>query len=221
MNNEKLNRLVYGLSDVDDKYIEEVIEVLENQDQKKIKQKATIKYIFSAVVSVAACLAIVIAGVNIKNIVLPKDKVDQKQTDGSTYSGNRADSPVQEVSSMDEAEKIVGFKMKIPAVSAPYGNLVINVYDGKIIEVSYMNSDETDEGYVIRKAAGSDDISGDCNEYKNTETKEIGDFEVTLKGNDDKYSLAIWNYDGYAFSVSAVDHPMGMDAVKDVIMNVK
>lgn len=49
-----------------------------------------------------------------------------------------------------------------------------------MIEVIYFN-DTDNEGLRIRKAKGTDDISGDYNEYKNVETVKVGDYDVTEK----------------------------------------
>ena len=51
---------------------------------------------------------------------------------------------------------------------------------------------------LIRKAMGNEDVSGDYNEYAQVETVD----GVTLKGENDVFSLAIWEKDGYTYSIS-------------------
>lgn len=53
------------------------------------------------------------------------------------------------------------------------------------------------------KAPGDGDISGDYNDYAQSDTITVSDREVTLKGNDDAVNLAIWAKDRYTYAVSA------------------
>ena len=52
-----------------------------------------------------------------------------------------------------------------------------------------------------RKAVGTEDISGDYTEYVQITTETVHGVEVTIKGNDDRYRLAVWQSEGYMFSV--------------------
>ena len=62
---------------------------------------------------------------------------------------------------------------------------------------------EDGDDLFIRKAAGDGDISGDYNDYAQSDTITVSDREVTLKGNDDAANLAIWAKDRYTYAVSA------------------
>ncbi|MDO4520386.1 MAG: hypothetical protein Q4B44_01970 [Erysipelotrichaceae bacterium] len=54
----------------------------------------------------------------------------------------------------------------------------------------------------IRKAEGSDDISGDYSTWE-TETKiQAAGKTVTLKGDEGLYRLLIWTENGYSYAVS-------------------
>ena len=58
-----------------------------------------------------------------------------------------------------------------------------------------MNREDSGEQMVIRKASGAGenaDISGDYNVYNETSTVTVGEYTVTLKGNDQKVNLATW-----------------------------
>lgn len=107
--------------------------------------------------------------------------------------------PVEEYGSDEEslesAEKHVGFTLDFPGEVKPDMFIVIS---GKILEVDFA------DGY-IRKAAGSEDISGDWNEYAEISEKDVGGKEVTLKGNNGKIYLAIWTDGGYTYSVGMLD----------------
>ena len=66
-----------------------------------------------------------------------------------------------------------------------------------------MNREDSGEQMVIRKASGAGenaDISGDYNVYNETSTVTVGEYTVTLKGNDQKVNLATWTSGDYAYS---------------------
>ena len=69
----------------------------------------------------------------------------------------------------------------------------------EMLEVVYVNGE--DETGRVRKARGSEDISGDYNEY--AETVSVGGIDVLLKGDAGLVKLAVWTNDGYAYSVSS------------------
>ena len=71
----------------------------------------------------------------------------------------------------------------------------------EMLEVVYVNGE--DETGRVRKARGSEDISGDYNEYAETETVSVGGIDVLLKGDAELVKLAVWTNDGYAYSVSS------------------
>lgn len=113
----------------------------------------------------------------------------QKTTD-SNAGGNRPPSPFIPCDNMAEAAELAGFDM---TVSNPPDS--IEAWDGYMIQAFY---GEDGEDMLIRKATGNDDISGDYNEYPQVETVD----GVTLKGENEKFALAVWSKDGYTYSVS-------------------
>lgn len=58
-----------------------------------------------------------------------------------------------------------------------------------------------EESITFRKAGGDGDISGDYNDYAQVETVD----GVTLKGENGKFALAVWNRDGYTYAVSVYE----------------
>lgn len=119
--------------------------------------------------------------------------------------------PYQQVESLAEAEAITGFSLTVPAAEAPYSQMVIYVIDGTTTQVSYTTADGADTGYEIRKAAGSDDISGDYNEYAAVKEAAAEDVTITIKGYDeaaDRWSLAVWTSNGFTYAIEAQNHPL-------------
>lgn len=134
--------------------------------------------------------------------------------------------PYTQVSSLEEAAKITGFSVTVPDAPEDHPVRIIRVMNQEMIEVIYADrtdgtTEDNGEDYRIRKASGTEDISGDYNDYENTETRTIGDYEVALKGNDGNCSVAVWNYGGCSYAVDAQDSPLSLDAVTEIIRAVK
>ena len=81
-----------------------------------------------------------------------------------------------------------------------YDRPTIQAMSGTMIQVIYRNDKE--ESVSIRKAPGSDDISGDYNEYAQSDTVSAGGLVVSMKGERDLVHLATWTNDGYTYAVS-------------------
>lgn len=99
-------------------------------------------------------------------------------------------SPFVDCDSMEDAAKLAGFDMNLPKTPD-----VVQAWDSYMIQALY---GEDGNDMLIRKAVGSEDVSGDYNEYAQVEAVD----GVTLKGENDMFSLAIWEKDGYTYSIS-------------------
>ncbi|WP_177214580.1 hypothetical protein [Anaeromicropila populeti] len=121
--------------------------------------------------------------------------------------------PFTEVSTLAETRAMTGFEMEIPDTEKPYTKIVITVIDGNMIEVAYITEDDADRGYYIRKAEGAENVSGDANEYAQTEIEQVGDTDVTLKGEDSSWSVAAWSSDGYTYAIGCQNHPMTKEQI--------
>jgi len=113
--------------------------------------------------------------------------------------------PAVEYSSLEEAETAAGFELEVPAAPEGYETVVYQVIDGSMIEVIWLNgsyeSDNATEAYRIRKAAGTDDISGDYNDYDEVNKVTINNNQVTMKGNKGKVYVATWTDGEYTYAV--------------------
>lgn len=108
--------------------------------------------------------------------------------------------PLVEYSTLADAEAAAGFDFAVPDEidgNAPTSYIFIN--GSGIIEVTY-----GDNTISLRKAAGSGDISGDCNSYTEIGAG-VGDVSVTLRENDEKVFSAIWENDGYTYALYSAD----------------
>lgn len=129
--------------------------------------------------------------------------------------------PFTEYATLDEAAKAVGFDISVPDAIDGYTERIIRAeVDSKMLEVIYQNG-ESDE-IRIRKAVGAEDISGDLNEYAQSNTAAIGDLSVTMKGENDLVTLATWISNGYTYSIGAYNQAgISAAAMTDLITAVK
>lgn len=123
-----------------------------------------------------------------------------------------------------QAVELAGFDFSAPDTVDGYSYKEISAIEKELAQVTYFNSDEldglTDEqlnevdwekvdfsghDLVIRKAAGTEDISGDYNEYPEIYNVTVNEREVTMKGTDGKVNVAVWNTDGYSYAITASD----------------
>lgn len=135
------------------------------------------------------------------------------QSDSTTEDAGDAQiaNPVKTYDSLAEAEKAAGFTFTVPEGvnidGADYAQYYWSTINEDLIEVRY--GGEGDEVCYMRKAGISKgdkagevtDISGDYNVYDDVKTVDITledgrEAAVTLKGQKDKFYLALWQLQG-------------------------
>ncbi len=119
----------------------------------------------------------------------------QSTSDSSTQIPN----PWETCSSLDEAQQLAGFSIQVPESIDGYPTKSIQVLDTSMIQVLYEN--EHDQQILIRKGTGSDDISGDFNNYSETEQITVNEHDVTFRGEDGKIMVAIWSDGSYSYAI--------------------
>lgn len=204
---EGAKKLLSALNDIDDRYVEEALEFYEKNKSKKkiINLSFFLKY-----ATIAACLVLVVG----TSFIF---KLNQKNDIESAAVA----SPYQEVNSLQEASEIAGFDIKVPDSVGEYTNLLVNVIDGKVIEVRYLSSDRQKTGFYIRKSRGTDDISGDSNVYSLNITESIAGKDVNLRGNKENWSVATWTEDGFSYALVAGDYIFSNEKWEYIIGNIK
>ena len=137
--------------------------------------------------------------------------------DSESAGGVCAGYPGENLSAIAEIEQELGYTIKIPHyVPDDYKTDSLSAPFGAFAQITYTN--ETDTLYY-RTAKGSEDISGDYNDYSEIETVVIHDNDVTIKGNDDLYHNASWVSGDEAFSLYS-DTGMEKDTMIDIIKSV-
>ena len=161
------------------------------------------------------CLTVVACG--------KKEEVTEEVTEASTTQTQDygVPNPYEIVDTLDEAAKIAGFSLETPTEYADYKSIVIQAIADDMIEVIYFDAEKTHEGLRIRKAVGTDDISGDYNEYKEENVVKVGELEVTEKGNDGNISVASWTDGTHSYSINVDEALLNADDIAKLVETIK
>ena len=161
-------------------------------DFGKCKSKILAFADYKRLISIAACFLILIVGTiviyNMQNVpAVPPVQVDPKLVVHN---------------SVDELSKTVGFEVcEIRTLPFIAEEITYTSFMNQLAEIEYSNQDHT---LVFRMAVGSEDISGDYTVYTNITRCIVDNRSVTIKGEDDKYNLAIWESDGFSYSIQSI-----------------
>ena len=160
---------------------------------KQKPAKAILFTRWTQLITIAACLAIVLTGI----LTIP-----QRFSPGADdpYIDLDPATEIVEVNTIEELSDKVGFPVnEMSNLPFEVENTVYLAYWKEVAEITYTGDGQT---AVYRKGTGSSDISGDYNIYNSELQMSINGHEVTLKGNDNIYSLAIWTDGDYSYSLS-------------------
>ena len=166
-----------------------ILKNVEEQAAQPVKKSNPLRR-FAAL---AACLAILLAGA----AALPRlISNPAREEESETMIANG----MVEVSSSDELSEAVGFPVK-SAQTLPFfpQSILYTSYWGEMAQVDYANGGSS---ACFRQSLGDEDNSGDWNEYPAQEALSVKGFSVTLKGEPDSYTLAIWSDGTYSYSLS-------------------
>ena len=132
--------------------------------------------------------------------VADEEKAASEEQTSEEQASTGIANPFVDCASASEAANIAGFGVTFPEAVPGYSERVYQAVEGKMIQCFYRQGDKS---VLIRKAKGTEDISGDYNEYSKTTTATVRDMEVTEKGKDDLVYVATWNRDGFSYAIDA------------------
>ena len=162
------------------------------------------------------CLAIIACG--------KKEEAKQDPAEATNITQEQdygVPNPYEIVDTLEEASKIAGFDLSVPATYGDYKKQVIQAIEDDMIEVIYFEEESENEGLRIRKAKGTDDISGDYNEYKNVETVKVGDYDVTEKSDGKNIFVATWTDGTYSYAIDIDRAELSKEDIENLISNIK
>ncbi|MDR7810409.1 hypothetical protein [Lacrimispora sp.] len=163
---------------------------------------------FKKYLSIAACFAVLIVGsVIVHNTInLPSEPPVQIVPEIVSYHSNA------------ELSDAIGFMVKeIQELPFEIESVKYTSYWGELADIEYAGSDNT---AIFRMASGVEDVSGYYGEFTSVESHVINGYDVTIKGNDGQYLLAVWQNDGYSYSVQFIE-PVSQQEMFDTIQSIK
>ena len=129
---------------------------------------------------------------------------EENQDELGGQAGAMVGNGMVEVDSLAELSQVLGFS--VPEIKNIPFEVTSTVYTNgwnEFAQVEYQGGNQTEsEEVLFRKAKGTDDISGDYNVYTDVKEIAVNETAVTLKGENGQYSLAIWQQDGFTYSLS-------------------
>ena len=167
------------------------------QEMDAGSQKAVAKRRWRQLVPLAACLAVLLTG---SILLLQRQPAEPEQAVSAQFS-------MEEVESAQALAERAGFPIR-DIEPLPFEPLSVS-YAWCWGELAQIRYDGADASVMLRKSRGSGDISGDYNVYSRQMELDIGGVSVTLKGEGESYSLAVWQADCFSYSLSAAP---GLDA---------
>jgi len=121
--------------------------------------------------------------------------------------------PIEGFDTIEEAQKALKFKVTIPnELLGKYNIKYINTISRNLFQICYANKQND---ILFRMAQGTEDISGDYNNYKTNNIVDINGNKVKLKGDDKIIKVAVWSVNNISYSISVTD---GMK--QDDIINI-
>ena len=162
--------------------------------------------------SIAACVALLlIGGTMMKNaFYLTTPSPDQEMV-GAGYG-------MKECKSLTELSQKAGFDVKgIPESVIPFKVESIS-YTWCWNEFAQIVYEGTDNSLTYRKTRGTDDISGDYNQYDHVSDITIDGVNITVKGNKDLYNLATGHTNDYSYSIS-LDEGIELETMSELLQN--
>lgn len=163
---------------------------LSPQSEQKIVPFRPQKQTWRRWASLAACLVVVVAAV----FAVPQLRDGPNETPPPQLTGV----PFHEVDTLAALSDAVGFPVTEPS-TLPFApvNTTYTAYNEGLAEITYTGPD--DQSATYRQSLGTEDNSGDYNLY--ADIKLLPENNATLKGQDQRYTLALWTDDTYTYSL--------------------
>lgn len=201
--------------------------ILSNVNEDSVKKKKTVTFTsYQKQLGIAACFAVLVLAAFLTkgkfwNIPHEKDSSPavQEELAENPDSGMQDSGDLESSVPSSHEETMVGSSYGIveledaaalsEAIGFPVEDLTSLPFEVRqVTYCSYFNNfaeiDYTGDGQSLsyRKAKGTEDISGDWNVYSNEQHLTVNDWDILLKGNSEKYTLAVWTDGTYSYALS-------------------
>lgn len=157
----------------------------------------------------AACLAVLLIGA----AVLSSQPFAPPPSGGGSSGGP----DFQACASAQALSDAVGFPVSdVTGLPFTPTETVYTAYDDEMAQVSYWGDEQS---AFFRKGRGDQDISGDYTDYPQTFTLEAEDASVTLRGQSDGYTLAVWTRGDFSYSLT-LSQPLSVQDWTELILSI-
>lgn len=151
----------------------------------------------------AACLVVCVA----LAIALPALLSKQEQSNPPVQLSN----PMVEVDTPEALSQAVGIALREPPLPFVPAQVTYTSLGGDIAQITYLSSDG--KKALFRQSPGQEDNSGDYTVYTVTLMPQKN---VTLKGTEDGYTLALWQEGEYSFSLN-LSYPLPLESWEQIL----
>ena len=128
--------------------------------------------------------------------------------------------PFVDYDSLEDACAVVGFDFTVPETIGDCPIESVQVMDGRMIQVTYCDGEADGNRVILRKAAGTEDISGDYNQYDVGIVACGSERSAEFRGVEQDFYVATWTtIDGYTYALTTV-LPMTSDDMSALIQSV-
>lgn len=197
----KYNEIMNKVS-IDDEMRERVLRNIENTD---IPEKPKLSVTYRRIIPIAACLVLVIAGGILYGNMSDAGITEQPAESETAVpdEGFAGSFGIESCSSAEELSDKLGFPVSdIKHLPFEEYTAEYSLYFGEFAQIDYTSGSEV---ISYRKIKGDEDISGDHNVYDDVIEITAGGVPVTVRGNGGIYYVAVWQKDGYSYSISDYD----------------
>ncbi|MCI7524205.1 MAG: hypothetical protein MSA81_12845 [Roseburia hominis] len=182
--------------------------ILDGVEKKRGAQKAGRRRYIRSGLSLAACLALVLLGTAVVPQLFDGGTEEPPQEQTTVANG------MEDVDSASALSDKVGFEVQ-DLTGLPFAaeHITYTSLWGETAQITYEGENQT---VTYRKAPGEEDISGDYNVYDTVTETVAGETAVTLKGDGDRYVLALWTADGYSYALS-LENPVTEEQIIKIL----
>ena len=172
-----------------------VTEEMQNRILENVRayRPAKKRFMMGKWLSAAACLVILLTGLWLMPGLLQKNQMEEPEN--VTIANG-----IVEKDSLEQLSEAVGFPVA-DVTGLPFAPEKVTYwsYWDDFAQVEYEGEGQS---AMFRQSEGTDDNSGDNNEYACVKESLVGDLQVTLKGETEQYTLAIWTDGENSYSMA-------------------
>ena len=179
------------------------------------------KKLTSMLLALALVLSLAACAQSAKPAAEPEKPAQTEQAETTDTKNVQIPNPWTDYDSKDDAAQAAGFDLTVPdeiSGCSEKSYRVLSAEGDVMFEIIYASGE--DETARIRKAPGADDVSGDYNEYAETETVDVDGGSVTMKGADGLVKLAIWTNGDYSYALS-VESGLSQNDMAALVSNIQ